>query len=103
MAGLFGARASTGMLRRGDLSWPPSGDGSFVSVESLIGPNGETVSWTLSHCFSVGAFGGFDGFQGTVVVFTDESFCSEGFAPLAVGNSENEAGDPLVGPFLVSG
>jgi hypothetical protein len=51
----------------------------------------------------VGAFGGFDGFQGTVVVFTTESSCPEDFAPLAVGSWENEVGGPLKGPFLVPG
>ncbi len=69
----------------------------------MIGPNGETPSWTFSHAFNVGAFGGFDGFQGTVVVFTSESRGPDGFAPLTDGNKENDVGEGLIGPFLVSG
>jgi hypothetical protein len=99
--GLFGARVS--MLRRGDLSWPPSGARSFVSVGRLMGPKGETPSWTFSHAFSVGASGGFEGFHGTVVVFTSESPFPADFSPLASGKLESEVRDPLIGPFLVPG
>jgi hypothetical protein len=99
MRGLFGAS----MLRRGDLSCPPSGEGSFVSVGRLIGPKGDTPSCTFSHDFKVGASGGFDGFQGTVVVFTTEVCCAEDFSPVVFCNCENETGDPLIGPFLVPG
>ena len=73
----------------------------FESVGRLIGPKGETPSWTFSHAVSVGASGGFDGFQGTVVVFTSESRGPEDFAPLAVAKSENDVGEVLMGPFLV--
>lgn len=99
MRGLFG----TSMRGRGDLSCQPSGEGSFVSVGRLIGPNGETPSWAFSHELSVGAFGGFEGFHGTVVVFTIEVRCPEDFSPVVFCNCENETGDPLIGPFLVPG
>lgn len=99
MRGLFGDST----LRRGDLSCPPSGEGSFLSVGRLIGPKGEIPSWTFSHELNVGAVGGFEGFHGTVVVFTTGAGCAEDFSPVVLWNCENEIGDPLRGPFLVPG
>jgi hypothetical protein len=68
-----------------------------------MGPKGETPSWTFSHSLSVGAFGGFDGFQGTTVVFTTESLISATISSPAFAELENDIGDLLIGPFLVPG
>jgi len=71
----FGAARGLGALSiflNGDFSWPPSGEEDFSSVGSLMGPNGETPSWSLSHDPKLGALGGFEGFQGTDVVFIIE-------------------------------
>ena len=98
----FGGALRAEELRSGDLSWPPSGKG-VRSSGSLMGPNGETVSWTLSHDpifgSNVGALGGLDGFQGTLVVFTAPA--SSDFS-LIFGNRENVVEVLVVGPFLVS-
>lgn len=89
-----------GMLDKGDLSWPPSGEGVFSSG-NLMGPKGETPSCSLSQEPSVGAFGGLDGFHGTVVVLrVGGEDCS---AVGTLGNSENDAWEASVGgSFLVS-
>lgn len=68
-----------------------------------MGPKGETLSWTFSHSLSVGVFGGFDGFQGTTVVFTTESRFSTTVSSPGFGELENDMGGPLIGPFLVPG
>ncbi len=68
-----------------------------------MGPKGETPSWTFSHSLSVGTFGGFDGFQGTTVVFTTEFHFSATISSPVFGELENDMGDPLIGPFLVPG
>lgn len=86
------------MLRSGDLSWPPSGDFALSFVGRLIGPKGETA-WTFSHDPKVGALGGFEGFQGTDVVFTaelDDFSTEEDF-----GSNENDALLPPVAPLAV--
>lgn len=68
-----------------------------------MGPNGETPSWTLSHDpsvgASVGAFGGFEGFQGTVVVFTAPAF---GDLSATFGNRESDAEAFVGGPSLLA-
>jgi len=85
------------MLRKGDLSWPPSGEGDLESVGSLMGPNGDTPSCTFNHDPSVGTLGGFDGFQATEVVFTSGS---RGLSPeVDFGNSENDPRELLPGSF----
>jgi hypothetical protein len=85
------------MLRKGDLSWSPRGEGDLESVGSLMGPNGDTLSCTFNHDPRVGAFGGFDGFQATEVVLTSGS---RGLLPgVNFGYSENDPREPLPGSF----
>lgn len=61
------------------------------------------MSWTLSQEPSVGAnvgaFGGLDGFHGTVVVFTAPSSAA---LSVTLGNKEKVAEALVGGPFLVS-
>ncbi len=97
--GPFGAS----MLPGGNPTWLASGELSFVTIGGMSGPKGETSSWYFSHEYSVGCFGGFNGFQGTVVVFRADLRSSENSCPVAFSYCENEIEDPLVGPSRVWG
>lgn len=58
-----------GILRNGDLSWPPKGPGDFLSAGREMEPKGLTPSWTFNQFPSVGACGGLLGFHFTSVFF----------------------------------
>ena len=71
-AGAFGLCGFLDTLWRGDFSCPPRGAFEFRSVGNLMGPNGETLSWTLSHEPRDGGLGGLEGFHGTAVDLIEE-------------------------------
>jgi hypothetical protein len=107
--GLCGAVVGlvVGLVVMGDLSCPPRGEADFSSSKgNLMGPNGETPSWSLSHDPNVGALGGLFGFHGTVVLLTidlrNSSFLLVpvigGFSSIApLGNNANVDCEPLIG------
>jgi hypothetical protein len=98
---LLGDIASLGLgvrsiLRSGDFNCPPNGPLAFSSIGSFRGPNGDTLSCSLSHDRSVGACGGFLGFHKTEVSLTlgiDPGFRASSVLPSVIEISGYETSD----------